>query len=111
MSSTGAGSSVNPWKNGGSWMYVDSSRKSKRAPSGTRIAFHVALPLKTSPYVRPNIPAVIFASASATSACVGQTSARSTGPPSAPVPIGSAARSMSVVPASAYATTSGGEAR
>ena len=38
-------------------------------------------------------------------------SASMTGDPSVPVPSGSVVRSMSTRPASAYATTSGGEAR
>jgi hypothetical protein len=41
----------------------------------------------------------------------GQMSARKTGAPSEPVPSGSVVRSMSTRPASANATTSGGEAR
>src|SRR5438874_560540 len=46
-----------------------------------------------------------------TSASLGQMSLRYTGLPSLPVPSGSVVRSTSRVPASAYATTSGGEAR
>ena len=41
----------------------------------------------------------------------GQMSLRYTGLPSLPFPIGSVVRSFCTVPASAYATTSGGEAR
>ena len=48
--------------------------------------------------------------ASATSSGVGQMSLRNTGP-SAPRPSGSVVRSISTVPANAYATQSGGEAR
>ena len=46
-----------------------------------------------------------------TSCALGQMSARNTGWPSLPVPSGSVVRSRSIVPARAYATTSGGEAR
>ena len=48
---------------------------------------------------------------SETSLADGQMSARKTGSPSDPVPSGSVVRSRSIVPASAYATTSGGLAR
>jgi hypothetical protein len=48
---------------------------------------------------------------SAISFCVGHTSLRNTGLPSVPVPRGSRSKSTSTLPASAYATTSGGEAR
>ena len=48
---------------------------------------------------------------SATSAGDGQSSLSMTGLPSASVPMGSRVRSQVVLPASAYATTSGGEAR
>ena len=41
----------------------------------------------------------------------GQMSARYTGSPSEPVPSGSVVMSLSIDPASAYATTSGGDAR
>ena len=50
------------------------------------------------------------ASAWLTSSAVGHTSRRYTGP-SLPCPSGSVVRSALTVPASAYATTSGGEAR
>ena len=48
---------------------------------------------------------------SAISFCDGHRSDRYTGCPDFPVPSGSDVRSMSIVPASAYATTSGGDAR
>ncbi len=41
----------------------------------------------------------------------GQMSVRWTGVPSEPMPSGSVVMSMSIEPASAYATTSGGDAR
>ena len=47
----------------------------------------------------------------ATSSADGQMSASMTGVPSRSVPTGSVVRSMSTVPASPYATTSGGDAR
>src|SRR5208282_1964160 len=49
--------------------------------------------------------------ASATSAALGQMSLRYTGLPSRPFPSGSVVMSIFRLPASAYATTSGGEAR
>ena len=54
---------------------------------------------------RPRATAPLISSA------LGQISCRNTGRPSEPVPIGSVVRSTSTVPASAKATTSGGEAR
>ena len=48
---------------------------------------------------------------SSISLALGQMSARKTGWPSEPVPSGSVVMSRSIVPASAYATTRGGEAR
>ena len=51
------------------------------------------------------------APSAATSAALGQMSLRYTGLPSLPLPSGSVVMSMSRLPASAYATTSGGEAR
>src|SRR5271167_1324098 len=49
--------------------------------------------------------------AAATSAALGQISLRYTGLPSRPFPSGSVLTSISRLPASAYATTNGGEAR
>ncbi len=46
-----------------------------------------------------------------TSSGVGQMSARKTGCPSVSVPSGWFSKSKSIVPASAYAITSGGDAR
>ena len=51
------------------------------------------------------------ATISSISASVGQTSFRYTGFPDSSVPSGSVVMSMSIDPARAYATTSGGEAR
>ena len=48
---------------------------------------------------------------SSTSAWLGQMSRRKTSLPDSSWPRGSVVRSMSIVPASAYATTSGGLAR
>ena len=68
-------------------------------------------PSKIRPYSSENCSEVIAApTASTISSGAGQRSRRWTGP-SGPVPIGSVVRSTSTRPASAYATTSGGEAR
>ncbi|MNC85401.1 hypothetical protein D3C83_09970 [compost metagenome] len=62
-----------------------------------------------SPYSRRKFWALLAKrSTPATSASLGQISRRNTGLPSFPVPIGSRAMSVSTVPASANATTSGG---
>ncbi len=82
------------------------------SPEGTESFRHSSSPSYTAPYSFSNIPrSTLFAMASVTSARVGHTSLRKTGFPSLPVPSGSAYGSKSMVPASAYATTSGGDAR
>ncbi len=99
-------------KYGASAIYVLSGLNSYAAASGTGTAFHISLPVNTLPYCSRNISGCRLARMqSRTSAWVGQTSRRYTGSPSFPVPSGSCVRSMSTVPASAYATTSGGLAR
>src|SRR5438093_13219138 len=61
--------------------------------------------------VRYDTGAIVLDMAAATSPGAGQISRRYTGAPSRSRPTGSVVRSTSTVPASAYATTSGGEAR
>src|ERR1051326_285429 len=69
-------------------------------------------PLNTSAYWRRNMSDVTaFSIVSWISRSVGQISRSSTGLPSLSVPSGSVVRSTVMRPASAYATTSGGEAR
>ncbi len=112
MSVTGSGSRVMPSKYGGLRTYVDSGSHSKMSPSGVGSDRHVSSPANTLAYSRVNIS---LASADATtswiSCGVGQISLRYTGWPDGSVPSGSRVMSTSMLPASAYATTSGGEAR
>src|SRR5436853_3504479 len=99
-------------KNGGSCTYVELASHANMAPVGDGIVFQYLSPSKILPYSVAYISSVIDDSMSAlTSSGVGQMSLRKTGLPSLPLPIGSSSRSMCTVPASAYATTSGGDAR
>jgi hypothetical protein len=75
-------------------------------------SFHLSFEVRTSAYRFWNIDGETHSSiAVRTSSAVGQMSFKKTSLPSVSRPSGSVARSMSVVPARAYATTSGGLAR
>jgi hypothetical protein len=91
---------------------VESSAHSKVLPSGVGSDCHCSSPAKTSWYAaaKPVAP-IAAAMTSSISYALGQMSASRTGRPSEPMPSGSVVMSRSIVPASAYATTSGGEAR
>src|SRR4029079_726961 len=111
MSATFLGS-PRSWKNGGSCTYVDFASHAYIAPVGEGIVFQMSSPSKIFPYSVVYISVVMaVAMTSLTCSCVGQMSLRNTGLPSLPFPIGWSARSIFTVPASAYATTSGGDAR
>ena len=109
---TPGGSSVMPSKNGGFFTYVESSaprievaRRRPAAPSTARrrrTRSRTAWGTSRSSRRRGSCPALPSGD--------GQMSRRNTGP-SVPMPSGSVAKSMSIRPASAYATTSGGDAR
>ena len=83
------------------------------SPPATGIAFQLGLPSKTLPYSSLELLGLRVPPRSSPelSRCVGHRSRRKTGLPSLSWPSGSLFMSMSTVPASAYATTSGGEAR
>jgi hypothetical protein len=110
-SETVPGSVDIPSKYGGCRTYVESGSHANSSDSGAGSAFHSSSPSNTLAYVRANMsPWIAVASVSWISVLDGQTSRRKTGP-SAPSPSGSVSTSKSIRPASAYATTSGGEAR
>ncbi len=91
---------------------MDSPSQAKVSPVGVGRDCQRSSPAKTSAYaeLKPVAP-IAEAMTSWISAVLGQMSRRKTGWPSPSSPIGSLARSMSIVPARAYATTSGGDAR
>jgi hypothetical protein len=101
-----------PMKYGGSRTYVDSASQSKSAP-GRRGQLLPVLVAVEDPRVLAGVQVAADggATVSVTSSALGQMSVRNTGLPSCPVPSESVVRSMSRRPASAYATTSGGDAR
>ena len=97
---------------GGFLTYVEEPSQRYVRPFGILRACQLLSPSKTSPYAFlkcAGFTAVRIASW--TSSGVGQMSLRYTGAPLRSVPSGSFVRSLSISPASAYATTSGGEAR
>src|SRR3954463_9279297 len=105
------GVSVIPSKKGGFLTYVESTSHAYRSPSGTGRLRQLSSPWKTFEYCALNISAFTERRiSSSTSFGAGQMSRRKTGP-SLPTPTGSVLKSMSILPASAYATTSGGDAR
>src|SRR5690625_1540140 len=70
----------NPWKKGGSWMYVDSLSHSYNVPSGVSISFQRLLLLNTWAYSSRNISGVTALEiVSAISLDVGQISCKYTG--------------------------------
>ena len=82
------------------------------APVGASIRFQYSSPSKMRAYSRSNMSLRTDSrTTAATSSGAGQRSFRCTAFPSRSAPSGSSVRSMSTVPASAYATTRGGEAR
>ena len=100
-----------PSKYGGFFTYVLLPSHAYWLPLGAAMACQCASPLKTSAYCVVNCSRFTLSRiVSSTSLGLGQMSLRNTGP-SVPMPSGSVARSMSMRPASAYATTSGGLAR
>ena len=108
---TPGGSCAMSSKNGGFFTYVESSDQANVSPVGTSSAAHRSSPSKTFAYWARNMSLFTDRKIScSTSAGDGQMSRRKTGP-LAPTPNGSVFRSTSIRPASAYATTSGGEAR
>src|SRR5271166_78231 len=112
MSRSGGGEDVMPSKNGGLRTYVDAGSHAKRSPGGTSSDFQRSSPPNASAYWRRNIASATHrATVSLISAELGQMSRRYTGAPELSRPSGSPYRSISILPASAYATTSGGEAR
>src|SRR5206468_12282012 len=95
-----------------SFTYVDAGSHWKIGPVGADMVFQCSSPSKMREYSRLNISCFTPLWMTAlTSSCYGQSSDIITGLPSRSVPIGSLLRSICTVPASAYATTSGGEAR
>ena len=93
-------------------MYVDFASHWYKSPSGTFIDFQCASPSKTSPYCFRYISVATDSRTVDSISCgVGQISRKNTGLPSEPLPSASVVRSRSMRPASAYATTSGGDAR
>jgi hypothetical protein len=93
-------------------MYVLEPSQSKSSPPLIAMAFHSSFFSPTLLYCFLNITASMHeATVAATSDCVGQMSRRKTGLPSRSLPSGSVVMSISMVPARAYATTSGGLAR
>src|SRR5438132_13217935 len=100
------------WKNGGSCTYVELGSQSYERPVGDGIVFQKRSPSKILAYSVAYISCVIALPTTAfTSSGVGQRSFRNTGWPCLSFPIGWSCRSIWTVPASANATTSGGEAR
>src|SRR3974390_2835307 len=98
-------------KYGGGFTYVDFSSPVKVSPPGNFSPCHRASPLRTSLYADVNTSSVMYCfSTSSTSFAVGQMSFRNTGFP-LPKPSGSLYTSRSMRPASAHATTSGGDIR
>ena len=101
-----------PWKNVGFWIYVELGSKSYNGESVTSISFHISLLLYTFLYSSLNNSGVTtLSTVSATSLIEGQISFKYTSWPSLPLPSGSFCKSISTVPAKAYATTNWGEAR
>src|SRR5262249_30650334 len=112
MSATTPGSGGIPSKYGGCRTYVDPGSHANSSPSGTGSERQVSSPVNTSAYVSANCSArTEDAIVSLTSPAFGQMSWRKTSSPSGVVPSGSLSKSMSIRPASEYATTSGGDAR
>ncbi len=105
-------SSVIPSKYGGFRTYVDASFHSKVAPVGVGSVRHRSSPSKTLAYSCSNMSVEIEESIVAcTSDASGQMSFRKTSLPSLSRPSGSVSKSKFMLPASAYAMTSGGLAR
>src|SRR5699024_6396901 len=95
------------WKNDGFWIYVELSSKSYNGASVTSILFQVSLESNTVSYSFLNNSGVtVDITVSLTSLIEGQISFMYTSLPSLSFPNGSLRRSISTVPASAYATTS-----
>src|SRR6266567_1389170 len=107
-----AGLAWKPSKYGGSFTYVEPESHWKIGPVGADIVFQCSSPSKIREYSRLNISCFTHLwMTELTSSCDGQSSDSITCLPSRSVPIGSLLRSICTVPASANATTSGGEAR
>ena len=109
---TGAGSGARSVKNGGAAMYVDASSHRYVPPSGIGQRAPALVALEDGRVgLRKSSGETASPIVLRTSSGPGQMSARKTASPSVPRPSGSVVRSMSTRPASAKATTSGGEAR
>src|SRR3954466_11488879 len=112
MSLMPVGSAAMPSKYGGRRTESERSSQANASPVGTWRDFHRSSPANTSAYDDEKPPlSTAEAMTSWTSLGDGQISARKTSLPSVSCPIGSSSRLTSMVPASAYATTSGGDAR
>src|SRR5580693_351136 len=99
-------------KKGGCLMYVDFGSQRYKSPSGTGMDFQCASPSNTLAYSFAYISLVTESRTVDSISCgVGQISRRYTGFPEESEPSDSVVKSISMRPARAYATTSGGDAK